>query len=135
MIKIGNTTIGNVTIKDGSNSFITENTARKEAFLTPMPLFGNDSSGTDVFDFGGTLKTITLIGSYDDGTVAGARTYINNVEGLIQGNQASAYTFLDDLRSPISALKVKVESFESTLVEGQFKLTWTLRLVESSLNG
>ena len=132
---MADTTLGGVTLQDLDQANIEENTARKEAILTPMPLYSQDSSQTDVFDFGGVIKTITLIGSYAGTSVANCKTFIDSVEALIQGQQdrAAGYpiTFTDDLRG---TLKVKVMDFESTLASGNFKCTWTLKIVESSEN-
>ena len=130
------TTIKDVILQDLSDAFIVENTARKEAILTPMPLYTKDSNETDVFDFGGVIKTITLIGIYSKDTQAEAKAFIDSVEALLQGQQDTnagyPLTFIDDLRG---TLKVKLMDFESTQSEGEVtKVTWTLKIVESSPN-
>lgn len=137
-----NTTLTNentattVILQDLDKSFISENTARKEAILTPMPLYLNDSDDTDVFDFGGCIKTITFSGVYVDTSQANVKVWVDSVEDFIQGHQDTDAGYplklTDDLRG---ALKVKVMDFESTQVAGEVvSCTWTLKLVESSEN-
>ena len=66
MITIANTTLGNpphvnnVILQGDGNSFIRGNPVRKEGKLAILPLYLLDSDLTDVFDFGGTVKMITL---------------------------------------------------------------------------
>jgi hypothetical protein len=143
---MADTTLGNATLNGtdtlGGTSSISENSCRKEAMLTPMPLYLQDSDNTDVFDYGGVIKTITLSGKYvDDRGTSYLRQWIEKVEGFIQGHQdnLSNYplTFTDDLRgySATGYLKVKVMDFESVFNEGSPSIiTWTLKIVESSLN-
>ena len=129
----GNTPI--VTLQDLSDAFIIENSARKEAILTPMPLYTKDSNETDVFDFGGVIKTITLIGFYAKDTQADAKAFIDSVEAFVQGQQDTdagyPIDFKDDLRGN---LKVKIMNFDSTQMAGDVtQITWNLKLVQSSL--
>lgn len=131
-----NTVLGGVTIHDGSAAVIIENDCRKEAVLTILPLYLNDSDLTDVFDFGGTIKIITLTGSYVGATTAACKTWLESVEALIQGHQdidaGAPYTFVDDLRGTI---KVKILDFGSTWMEANpAKISWVLKLVQSSTN-
>ena len=102
-----------------------------------MPLYLSDSDATDVFDFGGTTKIITLTGVYMGANVAALKSFVDSVETLIQGHQdvQAGYplTFADDLRGTI---KVKIFDFNSTFNEGSStKIDWTLKLVEASENG
>lgn len=133
---MANTTLGGVTLHDGSNSIIIENDCRKEAYLTVMSLYLKDSDITEVFDVGGVAKYITLVGVYISSTVAGIKTWIDSVEALIQGHQdkAAGYplTFTDDLRGTV---KVKLIDFNSTYSGGsKTQINWTLKIVESSEN-
>jgi hypothetical protein len=126
-----------ITLSGDGKSFIQENTARKESDITPMPLYTQDSDQTDVFDFGGTVKTLTILGVYVDSSgISGLKVFVDDMEAIIQGaqDQSDGYplTFTDDLRGTI---KVKVADFESTLVSGDVTfLTWTLKLIQSSTN-
>ena len=133
---MGNTVLGGITLDDGSNAIINENDSRKEAVLAIMPLYLSDSDLTDVFDFGGTIKTITLTGFYIGADVAALKTWIDSVEALIQGHQdvdaGAPYTLVDDLRGTI---KVKILDFNSTKPEGQSTMVnWIIKLVQSSTN-
>ena len=133
---MGNTTISSIIFQDLDTTFISENRCRKEAIITPMPLYLKDSDETDVFDFGGVIKTITLSGVYAGASQATCKTWIDSVEDLIQGHQDadSGYplTFTNDLRG---TLKVKIMDFESTQEAGEVvSCTWTLKIVEASEN-
>ncbi len=133
---MANTTLAGVTLHDGSSTIIIENDARKEAVLAIMPLYLSDSDLTDVFDFGGTIKIITLTGVYIGADVAALKTWVDSVEALIQGHQdvdaGAPYTFVDDLRGTI---KVKILNFGSTKPEGEITtVNWTIKLVQSSTN-
>ena len=133
---MGNTTLSGITLHDGNNAIIIENDCRKEAVLTILPLYLNDSDLTDVFDFGGTIKIITLTGIYIGANVIALKTWLESVEGLIQGHQdvqaGAPYTFVDDLRGTIN---VKILAFNSTKMEGDStKLSWTIKLVQASTN-
>lgn len=134
---MANTTLGSVTLQDLTTSFITENNCKKEAILSPMPLYTKDSDETDIFDFGGVIKTITMTGKYDDDSgVAALKTWKESVEALIQGQQDkdSGYplTLTDDLQGTI---KVKILDFDTTWTEGETTLLiWTIKMYESSEN-
>ena len=130
------TTLINITLDGDGKSFIIDNTVRKEAILIIQPLYLRDSDETDVLDFGGTIKTITLTGIYDDGSRAALKTFIESVEALIQGQQDPKsdppypLDFADELRGNI---KVKLMDFESSQTAGEVtKGIWTLKLVQSS---
>ena len=133
---MSNTTLGGITLHDGSSAIIVENDCRKEAVLTILPLYLSDSDETDVFDYGGTTKIITLTGVYMAANVATLKTWVDSVEALIQGHQdvQAGYplTFTDDLRGTI---KVKILDFNSTFNEGQStKIDWTIKIVQSNTN-
>ncbi len=127
--------LGTITLH-GSGSVIIENHAAKEALLTVLPLYLSDSDLTDVFDFGGTTKTINLTGIYLGANIAALKTFVDSVEAYIQGHQDTdagyPLTFVDDMRGTI---KVKIFSFNSTKLEGEStKVGWTMKLVQSSEN-
>jgi hypothetical protein len=133
---LANTTIQKIILQGDGKAFIAENFAGKEALLTPLPLYLQDADNTDVFDYGGTIKTITLTGVFIGDTEAKVKSFIDSVEALIQGHQdtqaGAPYTFTDDRRG---TLKVKVFNFDSTFVEGwPLGATWTLKLIQSSTN-
>jgi hypothetical protein len=133
---MANTTLGGVTLHDGSTAIIQENDCRKEGVLTILPLYMNDSDLTDVFDFGGTIKTINITGVYLGATTATQKTWLESIEALINGHQdteaGAPYTFVDDLRGTI---KVKILEFNTTKPEGVVgQLNWAIKLVQSSEN-
>jgi len=133
---MSNTTINGIILHNSSNYIITENDCTKEGVLTVLPLYLSDSDLTDVFDFGGTIKTINFTGSFVASSVANLKTWIDSVEALINGHQdidaGAPYVLVDDLRGTI---KVKVLNFNTTFVEGEAtRISWTLKLVQSSTN-
>ncbi len=133
---MANTTISGFVLHNGSDRIITENDVRKEATLVTMPLYLSDSDLTDVFDFGGTVKTINLTGSYVASSTASLKVWIDAVESLIQGHQdvdaGAPYSFVDDLRGTIN---VKILEISTTWSEGDpTRINWTLKLVQSSTN-
>ncbi len=134
---MADTTIKDIIIHDGSSAVIIENTCTKVGNLTVLPLYLNDSDLTDVFDFGGTVKTINFTGSYIAATTANLKTWIDSIEALIQGHQdiqaEAPYTLVDDIRGTI---KVKILSFNTTTIQGEpTRVGWTIKLVQSSTNG
>lgn len=131
-----NTTLSTVTLHDGNTAIIIDNNCRKESSVTVLPLYLSDSDQTDVFDFGGTVKTITLTGVYVGANTAALKAWVDSVEALVQGHQDTdagyPLTFTDDLRGTI---KVKIMTFDTTFTEGnQTKIDWSLKLVQSSTN-
>jgi hypothetical protein len=133
---MANTTLAGITLHDGSTVIMTENDCRKEGILTILPLYLNDADLTDVFDFGGTIKTINLTGVYLSESTATQKTWLESVEALINGHQdieaGSPYTLVDDLRGTI---KVKILDFNTTKTEGNpSQISWTIKIVQSSEN-
>ncbi len=101
-----------------------------------LPLYLLDSDETDVFDFGGVVKLITLNGIFVGSNEAGVKTFVDAMEALLQGAQdvGNGYplTLTDDRRG---TLIVKIIDFESIFVAGYpTACTWTLKLVQSSTN-
>lgn len=130
---MSDTTVGGVTFHNGSNIVIVNNSAKKHSDLTIMPLYSLDSDQTNVFDFGGTTKTINLTGVYISDTLATIKTWVESAEALQQGHQdvGAGYplTLTDDLRGTI---KVKVNNFSSDYVDGdKSRISWILDLVQS----
>jgi len=133
---MSNTTLNGITLHDGANAVIIENDCRKESILAILPLYLSDSDLTDVFDFGGVIKTITLTGSYVGANVAALKTWIDSMEALQQGHQdidaGAPYAFVDDLRGSIN---VKVLEFSSPWIASEpTRVNWTIKLVNSSTN-
>jgi|SRR3990167_140651 len=136
---MANTTLKDVILQGDGSAFIRENIARKEAILSPLPLYLGDSDQTDVFDYGGVIKIITLNGIYIGTTEAAVKSFVDSVEALIQGHQdtgaGAPYKFVDDRRTTSAGIKVKLMDVESYFVEGfPTGATWTIRLIEASTN-
>ena len=105
-----------------------------------LPLYLFDSDQTDVFDFAGGTKIITLTVIFVGDAESDVKTFVDNLETLQQGHQDinAGYPlfFTDDRRGTgTNALRVKVMNFESMFVAGYpTACTWTLKLVQSSTN-
>ena len=133
---MANTTLSSITLDGDGNSFIQENSARKEAILTPIPLYLLDSDETDVFDFGGAIKTINLNGVFIGASKAACKTFMDNFEALITGAQdvSNGYpvNFVDDFRGTI---KVKILDVETNKIMGEpLIVRWNTKLIEASTN-
>ncbi len=133
---MANTTVGAIILQGDGKSFIGENSVRKEALISPMPLYLSDSDETDIFDFGGVIKTFNIFGVYVAANIGDAKTWIDALETLIQGHQdvAAGYPleFTDDYRG---TKKVKIMDDETTTTAGEpLIIRWTLKLIESSEN-
>jgi hypothetical protein len=133
---MGNTTLGEITLDNGTNARITDNSLSKDPNLSPLPLYLNDSDQTDVFEGVGVVKAVNLSGTYSDSSVANLKTFIDSIEALAQGHQDTdagyPIDFVDDLRG---TLKVKVLSVGSSWSIGEpTRVTWTIKLVQSSTN-
>ena len=133
---MADTTIAGIVIDNGGNAVVTENDCKKESNLAIMPLYLSDADATDVFDYGGVVKTITLSGSYTAASLATIKTWVESIEALQNGHQDTdtgyPLTFVDDLRG---TLKVKIMDFSSTKTEAAVsRITWSLKLVQSSTN-
>lgn len=116
-----------------SLGIIQEENVRKEAILTVMPAYLLDSSDTYVFDFGGTQRTISITGKYS-GTLAEIQTFINNIQGLIQGHQDINAGYPKDYVSDLlGTVKVKIMDFEFNWTAGEPNtIFYTLKLIEAS---
>jgi hypothetical protein len=130
---MANTTLNSIVLHNGSDKVITENHCGKESNLVPQPLYGYDSDQTDVFDFGGAIKTITLSGFYIAEDVEDQFSFIDSIEALAPGKQDSPIELVDDLRGTIN---VKVNSVNTDKTSGEpSRITWEIKLINSSTYG
>ena len=88
-------TIGSLTLEGDNKSFIDDNSGKKESLLTPIPLYTKDSNETEVFDYGGTIKTIHLSGIFIGSTKAECKQFITDIESYINGEQDDTVVFSD----------------------------------------
>jgi len=136
---MGNSVLDDVTLEGDGKSFIIDNGARKEANVTPLPLYGFDSGRTDVFDFGGVVRVINLTGIYVGTSISDVKSWILNLESKAQGKQDVQHgypiTFQDDYRkaSDDTDMQVKVMEVSTTVEQGDpYSCRWSLKIVESS---
>lgn len=133
---MSNTTINGIVLDNGSNAVIIERSVQKTSSLTPMPIYSRDSDETDVFDFGGVIKTLSLTGSYVADSTANLKVWVESVEALQQGHQdtgaGAPWPLVDDL---LGSLNVKIMDFSSVQTEAEpTRVSWTIKLVQSSGN-
>lgn len=101
-----------------------------------MPFYLSDSDETDVFDFGGVIKTISLVGVYVATSIANAKIWIDTLEAIVQGHQdvdaGYPLDFVDDYRGTVT---VKIQDIDTTNTAGEpLIIRWTVKLIESSEN-
>ena len=131
---MGNTTLGVITLHDGATAVMNDNNTKKSAELIAQPLYTQDSDETEVMDYGGTIKKITLSGTKIADNIAALKVWIDALEGLINGQQdhGNSYpiTLADDLRGTIL---VKVEEVDTSMKEGEVvNATWTVKLIQAA---
>ena len=63
--------------------------------IIPLPMPGDDSSGTETFDMLGVTRTISLSGVFV-GTTAEIITAVNALEALINGDQSASVPLVVD---------------------------------------
>lgn len=115
---------------------IQEEQVRKEANMNINPLWFSDSNNTDVLDWGGATRTITITGIISD-TPANIVTAIGQLDALVNGWQTSANGYPKNYVSDkYGTKKVKFLDVVTTSIAGfPRRLAYTIRMVESSLNG
>jgi len=118
MASIGTKSLGNVSSEvSAKNSGL---------FNWPMPF--EDSDEAVLMDLMGTSRTITISGVFT-GTVSELRTFISDIEGLQNGNQAGL-TFVSSWKD-YSATKFLIQDFTNTKIQAdESKVEYNLVIVE-----
>jgi hypothetical protein len=97
----------------------------KEGNITPIPLPGDDSEGTDVIDMLGVIEFIEITGRLS-GNFAAIQAKLASLKGLVNGNQGVSF----NLSSPYVITNSAVGSFAVPLTikvkVGKFNYTWEL---------
>lgn len=109
----------------------TQENIKKDSNLMIIPFPTMDSYATDVFDYMGVTKEITLNGVFISDNLGSQTAWIGSMFGLIQGGQTGSTHYA----SPVigSPFMVKVQNFEYTREMADIsRLHWTLKLIESS---
>lgn len=115
---------------------IQEEFISKESYLTPIPLYLSDSGSTDVFDFGGCVRTITLTGIRAD-TVSNLQTFTGELMGLVTGAQEPP-DFPKDYHSDSLNATIRVKFLGVTysyLAGDPLRIHYIIRMIESSETG
>lgn len=107
---------------------VTSETVSKQGNLTPIPLLFLDADKTNVFDYGGVTRVITIEG-YFNGTLAANLTSIQNIEALQAGNQIDTIVYDSDFRADMN---VKIEKIDSTITGGTPRiLVYTISMIQA----
>ena len=115
----------------GSKSLVTvkTETSAKSAGLFNQPLPYSDSDAAMIMDLMGTSRTITLTG-VKNGTVAQLRTFVTDIEGLMNGSQSSL-TFVSSWTNVNK--NVLIQDFEHTKNEAdENKVDYVITLIEGT---
>jgi len=117
---IGGKSLGNVKSESwGTNAGL---------FNQPLPYSASDSAL--IMDLMGTSRTITLSGTFT-GTVAEMRTFITDIEGIMNGQQPGS-TFVSSWTNVSKT--VLIQDFNHEKAEGdENKVNYTITLLEGSV--
>jgi hypothetical protein len=94
--------------------------------IIPLPMPGDDSSGTETFDMLGVTRTISLSGVFV-GTTAQIITAVNNLEALINGDQSASVPLVVDEFG--ETYQVKVASMSTNWEVGGVSLRCQYRIM------
>jgi len=94
----------------------------------PMPL--SDSDKALLLDIFGTTRTITISG-FKTGAVADLRTFVTDIEGIMDGSQASS-DFVSSWTNVTKKVLIKEFSHDK-LAADETKLSYTLTLIEGTV--
>jgi len=113
---------------------IQEEHPHEEADLSPLPLYESDSGETDVFDFGGVVRTITLVITKTTDSSSAMASFLTALFGLIPGAQDPEHGYPFTYTSTLlGAIKVKVAEIDVlTLSPTELLCEYTIKLIESS---
>ncbi len=101
----------------------------KNAGLFNQPLPYSDSDIALIMDLMGTSRTITVTG-VKTGTVAQLRTFVTDIEGLMNGNQSGS-TFVSSWTNVNKT--VLIQDFTHDKAEGdENKVNYTITLIEGT---
>jgi len=135
---LGTASLPNTTWGTYYNNFgtVQRESQRKVSSLTPMGMFGFDSDDTDVFDFGGTVRKISVTIAKID-TSTNLATFVTALNSLINGDQSPdegyPIAYVSDL---LGTIQVKIDSIDFEWNAGRpTLLVYTLSLIESSTLG
>ena len=104
----------------------------KDSNLLQFPLPASDSSDAILIDIMGCFRTISLSGIIT-GTVATQNTFIAAIEGLVDGNQGSGFTFVSS-QAGTSDKTVLISSFNWNKQAGDVnKLDYSLTLFQGGI--
>lgn len=113
-----------------------EGVTKTASQMMESPLFMADSDQTDVFDFGGAVRIITIEVIKDD-TAANLTTFTQALMTLIQGDQSPDKGYpIDYVSDLLGTVKVKIQNISFTWIAGEAtKLGYTIKMIESSSVG
>lgn len=94
--------------------------------IIPINIPTKDSDETEVFDYFGAIKRISIEGIYD-GDTATIKAAVDAINALISGNQENSVSLITDQTGTLS---VKVERFNAEWDIPGTKATYSLSVVQ-----
>lgn len=114
---------------------INNEVVRKLASLTAMPIPTEDSDTTQVFDYSGASREITIEGRYVDTSLANIFTnFVDVFNTILSGNQNGTSSYINYVSDLHGTIKVKLDEFiveNDTEATGPLSVAYTMRLIET----
>ena len=99
----------------------------KPANLMPMAMPTLDSDETLLFDFGGSVLTTEVAGTFADADIDFIRNFINTFESIASGDQTGTIPFTSDITGTID---VMINGLDFTLNQPGNNLSYSIKLTQ-----
>lgn len=101
----------------------------KSGNIVPLPMPGQDSDQTFVYDAFGVTEYITITGIYANATLATIQGFVTSIKGLIDGLQESTVNLVSTQEGTVA---VMVDTFDYTWDTVDNKVNYTIRLIKGT---
>jgi|TARA_Y100000034_G_scaffold95237_1_gene115577 hypothetical protein len=101
----------------------------KSGNIVALPMPGQDSDSTFIYDAFGVTQYITITGTQTNATLATLITFATTIKALIDGLQSSTVNLVTDQEGTIAVL---VDTFDYTWDTLDNKIDYTIRLVQGT---
>jgi len=130
--------MGNYTLDGNDLGEVQSERIVKESFLEPFPIALTDSNETDVFDYGGVVKRITVT-LWKKGTLSELQSLMDTLDAINDGDQTTTVKYQSDTvgtgGNP-GTIEVKIEKIDYDYRAGiTGRLIINLNLIEASDRG
>lgn len=110
---------------------VTHETISKNANLMIIPMPLSDSNSTDVFDYMGTTREITIEGNFNSSNTGSVLGFIGSIQAFVFGQQAYAWYNSDVIAGSIP-VKVSYVNIEKAGGEPITFVKWNAKFTEST---